>query len=489
MKINSQKIFGNWVNDKSTYSPNLIKDSAKIKQIAEKKALSIFLEASKRIPAYNDFLKVNNVKTQSIKTLKDFRYIPITTKENYVERYPIGLRCWDGNITRNHMISTSSGTTGKPHFWPRDLQSEIDGAYIHEYIFRDICKVTNKKTLFINGFAMGNWIAGTFTLSCIQLITHKGYPITLMTPGYSSEAIIDTLNGISDEFESIIITGHTPFIKDLLEDCKRSNFKFKNRKVILLGTGQAVTEEWRLYITDILDSETKFFNLYGSADAALMGFETSLSISIRSIFNKDTTDLKPIFGQSRIPALYQYDPRFTFFEEFNNELIITKNSGCPLIRYNIKDNGGVYEFNEMLQKIDRKDLVSTNARFPFVYLFGRDKFMVKIYGANVYVEHIETTILKSKLSNLLTGKFKLEVKNNKNMDSELVCHLELSLNNKKSNKLATDIRSEFINGVSLLNSEYKDVLSRVGDKAKPTIILHTFGDPLYFPADKIMKTS
>ena len=66
--------------------------------------------------------------------MKDFEKIPITTKENYIEKYPFASRCWDGQYSKMHMISSSSGTTGSPHFWPRDLSAEIDGAYAHEFI-------------------------------------------------------------------------------------------------------------------------------------------------------------------------------------------------------------------------------------------------------------------------------------------------------------------------------------------------------------------
>ncbi|MCK5347371.1 MAG: hypothetical protein KAR20_28370, partial [Candidatus Heimdallarchaeota archaeon] len=44
---------------------------------AEKKALALFRIAAERIPAYRDFLKKNQVDIRSIKSIDDFKELPV----------------------------------------------------------------------------------------------------------------------------------------------------------------------------------------------------------------------------------------------------------------------------------------------------------------------------------------------------------------------------------------------------------------------------
>jgi len=429
-KNKNLQLLKKWLQDSSFYGKLIIQNEEKLKREGEKKALYLFHQASQRIPAYRAFLKTNKIHSSNVKTIHDFKQVPIITKENYIEKYDLALRCWDGILDSMHMISTSSGTTGKPHFWPRDLSAEVDGAYVHEFILKDICHIYKRKTLLINGFAMGNWIAGTFTLACATLVAWKGYPLTIMTPGYSLEAISELLRTISPYFEQTIIAGHIPFLKEIIETASKK-MDVKKLHIIFLGTGQGITENWRKYILQLLSSENYYnrvINLYGSADTALMGFETPSSIYFRKILSEQIKIGKNIFHDERLPSLYSYDPRLVYFEEENRELCITKNGGFPLIRYNIHDIGGIITYNRMTsyfvnQKREELNNSKSEYKLPFVYLFGREKFMVKIYGANVYTEHVQHALNQEQLQPFITGRFVLETIFNETQDPELVVEL------------------------------------------------------------------
>lgn len=492
----NNKILTSWFRQTQFYSLKLLADEKEIFSQGEKNALNLFKEAANRIPAYKDFLKVNGIDENSIKSIDDFVRVPYTTKENYIDKYSLKEKCWDGKLQNNHMISTSSGTTGLPHFWPRDLRSEIDGALQHEFLLKNVFHIDKLKTLFIDGFAMGNWIAGTFTLACINLVALKGYQLTNMTPGYSLSAILETVENLVSDFDQIIITGHTPFLKELAEALSKTKIVSEKTKIILLGTGQSITENWRNYILKLLNSDDynhTFVNLYGSADAALMGFETPLSISLRKFLSENMNISKRIFNDERTPSLYNYDPRLIYFEDVEGELCITKYNGCPLIRYNIRDNGGVIRYSQMFDNIKnnnyRSDSSKENYKFPFVYLFGREKFMVKIFGANVYTEHVQMVLDHEKLQPVLTGRFKLEINEDDNQNSQMICRVELIEGAQSDSSLEGLIKDLFIDVISKVNSEYRDALSRMGDKVKPTIFLHAHGDEKYFPANKMKKTS
>lgn len=66
----------------------------------------------RNVPFYRDRLKDLKLKPDGIKTLKDIRKIPFTTREDLLANYPYGLLAVPREkIVRVH---TSSGTTGKP---------------------------------------------------------------------------------------------------------------------------------------------------------------------------------------------------------------------------------------------------------------------------------------------------------------------------------------------------------------------------------------
>lgn len=437
------------------------------------KPLQLFHEAAQRVPAYKDFLKKNRITPAKIKTMKDFGSVPIMTKENYILKYDYKSRTWDGTTKNEHMISTSSGTTGEPVFWPRDIQTVVEGAQYHELIFDRCFDMKKRNTLFINGFALGNWIAGTFTSECCFLVSLKGYPLTSVTPGYSSEEIIKMLKALSPKYDMTVITGHAPFLKQLVEEAIVAGVNFKKIDVRLLGTGQAITENWRSYVLKLLKSKDRVstvVNLYGSADAALMAFESPESISLRSFFAKHPKKSRERFNDERLPSIYSFNPSIVHFESVDNELCITKYSSVPLIRYNMHDVGGLLENN-------------------MVYLFGREKFMVKIYGANVYTEHVQHALNHEVLQPYLSSNFKLEMAYDADHNPQLLCRVELSMSANKSGELEKKIQDIFIQEVRKMNSEYKDALSRMGDRAKPVILLHDHGDPEHFPLGKVKKTA
>jgi len=155
-----------------------------------KKALSLFKWVVRNVPAYNKFLKKNGIKSANIRSITDFNKIPMITKDNYLRKYPLLELVSKKKIPE--MISVSSGSSGKPFYWPRSDSQEETGADMHEIIFRDIFKIGKKRTLVIICFSMGTWIAGTFTMSVVRKLVKRGYNIAVVTPGIEKEDVFPT---------------------------------------------------------------------------------------------------------------------------------------------------------------------------------------------------------------------------------------------------------------------------------------------------------
>src|SRR5690348_6591030 len=85
--------------------------------------LDVFAQASSRVPAYAKFLAQHRIDPKKVKTLEDFKQIPIVTKQNYLKKFPLRDLLLDGTTADARIISMSSGSSGEPFFWFRGNQS------------------------------------------------------------------------------------------------------------------------------------------------------------------------------------------------------------------------------------------------------------------------------------------------------------------------------------------------------------------------------
>ena len=104
----------------------------------EHQALKLFHQMSLRVPAYKDFLKKNKVNPQNVHTIKDFLRLPTIDKNNYLRAYPLDMLCWDGKLAEGqYVISTTSGSTGEPFYFPRTEDGDAQYQYIADLFFRN----------------------------------------------------------------------------------------------------------------------------------------------------------------------------------------------------------------------------------------------------------------------------------------------------------------------------------------------------------------
>jgi phenylacetate-coenzyme A ligase PaaK-like adenylate-forming protein len=77
------------------------------------------------------------------------------------------------------MIAVSSGSTGKPAYWPRFVLDELAAAAQFEQIFHDSFEADRQPTLAVVCFPLGTWVGGLYTASCCRHLAAKGYPVTV----------------------------------------------------------------------------------------------------------------------------------------------------------------------------------------------------------------------------------------------------------------------------------------------------------------------
>lgn len=463
-------------------------------------ALMLFHEMVKRVPAYQKFLTENKITANKIKTTKDLENVPWIDKENYLKKHRLADLCWDGKI-RAPIISASSGSSGTPFFWPRSFNIEIETNYVYELFLKYIFEIDQYRTLLISGFSMGIYIGGTFTLNCCMRIAKKGYPLTVLTPGINKEEILRSVENLASSFEQIILCGYPPFIRDILDDGEKRGINWAKMNLKFFFASECLSEEFRSYIYGKVGIKPReyFFssmNLYGTADAAIMGHETPLGIFVRKLFSESRKRCLEFFGTNYVPSLNQYYPFFKHIQIENGEVVLSSyNCEIPLLRYNIHDKGNIIPFNQIL-KITRSFGYSEREiekatgrplwRLPYVYLYGRSDLSVTLYGLNVYTENIKAALETEELIDLTTGKFVMETKNREKDQSQyLLIHVELRDGVKPSVELEKKFQKTIIGTLRKVNSEYNHLYQSIKAKAHPEVELCHQGDMKYFaPATK-----
>ena len=456
-----------------------------------RKALNLFHTAARRVPAYKDFLKKQGIRPASIETLEDFSKVPVLTKKNYVQAYSLAERSWDGSLQGHSLLAMSSGTSGQPTLWPRGAYQEAESAFIHEFLLTDLYEIDKYRTLMIIGFPMGIYVSGVATAVPSLLAAYKHRSLSVVAAGNNKDSFLSLLRSLRGEYEQIILAGHPFFIKDIIETGKEEGGRWLKTRIKTLFISEGFNEVWRDYVARLahVDSGQSLFSAYGSSEFLLMAFENPLTIAIRKHAEKEAV-CESVFGMPAAPSLFQYNPLSRFIETEGADLVVTAAAGVPLIRFNQHDMGAVIPYAQMSKKLslagsDKNELSPgwRPWRLPFVTLYGRSDRTMIFYAANIYPEHIQTSLSDARYLKQLTGKFFMEKKYLPDMEQELIVHIELCSGVQPTKTFGADIQRHVVEELRRINLEYRDASNMLGmRKMRPNIVLHKNGDPTYFKA-------
>src|SRR6185295_4243239 len=175
---------------------------------------------------------------------------------------------------------------------------------------------------------------------------------------------------------------------------------------------------------------------------------------------------RAVFGQARLPTLVQIDPFERFFEEHDGTLVVSGESGIPLVRYHISDEGGVVPYAALIERLRglgfdaeaeaRRGGERGIRRLPFVYVFGRSHFAVSYYGANIFPDTVIIGLEQPALRDQATGKVVLEVREDDDRDRQLWIAVELSPQSAgaPADRLREAIADSILGVLLRLNSEF-----------------------------------
>ena len=304
------------------------------------RALEVLRRAADTVPAYRDFLSRHGVAAAKVRTPEDFRAIPPMTKANYLQQYPLKELMWNGDVTRAGVWSTSSGSSGRPTYWPRNEVAVDESELLFDRVFRRNFESHRLSTLVVVGFAMGKWIGGTYTYSAMLGLRRRGHRLSVITPGLDTQEIVASISTLGPSYDQVVLAGYPPFLKDVLDEAPQK----VRQGLRILVWGENISENWRNRILEHRVADV--CAVYGTADAGFIGHETPATIAVRNLARDDSRLSHLLFGsgESIQPTFVEYDPQLRYLESASNEddnLLLTVDSAIPLIRYGSIDRGQV----------------------------------------------------------------------------------------------------------------------------------------------------
>jgi phenylacetate-CoA ligase len=445
------------------------------------RARDTFRRAALEVPAYADFLRRHNVAAEGIRTPQDFAGVPPVTKANYLHHYPLNMLAKGGDIAEAGIWSTSSGSSGKPTYWPRaslSLEQSID---LYDKIFRQSFRSHERSTLAVIGFAMGNWIGGTYTYTGIQHLRALGHRLSVIAPGIDVATILTNIADLGPYYEQVVLVGYPPFVKDVLDQAPAA---VTDMDLKILMAGENISEGWRDYILKRIGKEGRAEHtclIYGTADAGIMGHETPTTIAARRLARGDHQLDAALFGDDGIqPTFVEYQPDFRFTEtDQDGYLLFTIDNAFPLIRYRINDRGRVVTASELARLIGRcghEFTVRTSTENAgFIALGRRTDIAETFYSLKIFPESIRAALEDAAVSGTVSGKFSLVTHDDEAYGQTLSLHVELRADAAADEGLAPRLKELVVASLLRTNGEYRQLRQALGGRAEPMISLHDFG--------------
>ena len=463
----------------------------------EQATLQLFHQMSERVPAYQDYLAKEGISPQKIRSVADLQVVPPVDKDNYLRQYSLTDLCWDGELKKQSwVISTTSGSTGEPFYFPRQHEQDRQYALTAEIYLLSNFQINKRSTLYINGFAMGAWIGGLFTYQAIRYVAESGkYPLSIINPGIFKNEIIKAVRHLGPQFDQIIIGGYPPLIKDTIDLAASEGVNWEDYHVNFIFSAEAFSERFRDYVVqkaNLRNVYTSTLNHYGTVDLGTMAHETPLSILVRRLLEQNQKAKEAVLPEAhRSPTIAQYIPEQFFFEEDNLNLFASARSGLPLCRYNLKDYGGIIRYDDLEQQLadhhihideelDMHQLTTTRWNLPYVYVYERRDFVVKLYGANVYPETIRNVLHADQFASILTGKCTLIIKYDRRQNQYLEINIEMKFGASPNKQLEKELSQAIVEKLLQENSEYRSNYRESAKRQQPKVVLWPFEDQRHF---------
>ena len=430
------------------------------------RAQAVFLKATQSCPAYQKFLQAEHYQHNGKWSLSK---LPVTTKENYVKKYSIEERCYNGQIpAAGVVIDESSGSSGVPNNWVRSAEEREDVKHILQLNYQLIYRDTG--CILLNCFALGPWATGmNVSMSLVDVGILKSI-------GPDQKKLENTLTIFGPDYRYLVF-GYPPFIKSFVDS---TALDLSNYRMDLIVGGEGISESLRTYLLQTFKSVISSF---GASDLEInIGVETPLTIGLRRLCLENRELCEAIFDRETPPMIFQYNALDYVVEtNENRELLFTigrQTSAAPKLRYNLKDAGGVMTYDQLSAKlrqlgVEIGSLPGPQSNFPILFVFGRADLTVPFYGAKIFPTDIEDIINAHPTLVKQLNSFQLSSYEDQKINRRLKIHLETVKGFAGELPPTESLRDLFFDGLCAGNQDFREV-TKMFDRSCIEIEVHQF---------------
>ena len=119
-------------------------------------------------------------------------------------------------------------------------------------------------------------------------------------------------------------------------------------------------------------------------------------------------------------------------------------------------------------------------KLPFVYVYERSDLSTSFYGLNVYPEWIKPALYKLEIRDVLTGKFMLATKLNRNKDQILEINIEMRSGKRATSRLVARVLESVMTSLMKRSSEYREICNQLKKRAIPKLVFWPYHHGAYF---------
>ncbi len=377
----------------------LLKNSSPeaIEQMGTRALIPAFRRAATKMPAYKKILSENNIDHRQVTDEKSFKKtVPVLDKQSVFGRFEdIEELCVGGTIKNMKLAMTSSGFSGcfsygiNTVYNQRNIAKSIDTAL--EYVF----DISRKKTFIVNCLPMGVKVSTSLMLS---------------ENSVREDMALAIIKKFSPKFDQTVVVADPNYLKKLAEDANEKKLIDWNKLNINFISGEDwFSESFRSYLAHLIEidldnpGERMIGTTMGVAELDLNLFhESKFTIQIRRNVQQNQALRRELFGDDCVvaPIIFHYYPHRIILEALpedsnDKELVFSMLSPhmlVPLMRYNSKDRGWIFSYNQMKGILAKHGLqdITPDIKLPCVAVGGRkDRFLMASGHTPVYPEEIK----------------------------------------------------------------------------------------------------
>lgn len=431
-------------------------------RVAGFRSRASFWNARRTVPAYRKFLAEHGVTAP-----RSFAELPIMTKHNYIQRYPLEETLQHGRMpARGAVIDESSGSTGRPTNWVR---GEVERAATRKLIqFASQATVGKEPFVLINAFALGPWATGmNVSMAMVDACVVKSV-------GPDVDKIVNTLELLGPRYK-YVISGYPPFMK-VLVDSGRVDWAEYDITVIVGGEG--MSEPLRAHLQSAFG---KVVSSFGASDLEInLALESDWSAAVRKAMADRPELVERLTGRRDVlPMVFQYDPTQVYLEDGPEEHVLFTlcrlENVSPRIRYDLADRGKLQPVSAVVaaaEALGITGLPAPQSLLPVLLHWGREEHAVAFFGCKVTPEHVQDAILRVPSLREVVQEYALRVWEDERADKRFEVVIELKAGVETPPATA---REELFDRLAEGNQDFREARRMIPAHAAPALTLEPFG--------------